>query len=416
MKRYILSFAVLALSATCLTGCLEDNPVAGNPVADNPVEDNPVDYLPPSSSIQTKGVYIINNGIYFQGIDGSLTYINYNTEPPSAQQNVFQMVNGESLGGSPNDVLVYGEKMYIAGFDEGVIFVLRAKDAKMLKRIETRELLADEKGNGPYRLAAYDGKLYFCTCDRMETGCVAAIDTTDFKLQEKYPFGSCPLGMAFVTDDNNNVSLYVAINKLYIGEGYISKIDLATGSVTNKSYDKIKAPKDIAVIGNALYVLDAGLADEEYKRTDAGLYEINGDMATMVVPNATGMAIAGNYIHTFNAPFDGVTSLSYSIYDTSSKSLEKMDLIGDSEHPIISPSAIAFDPLTGNIFIASRQSVPKPTYFDVLFPDLDDFSPGFVNVYYWDGANHAQFIETFKTGVEPHKIEFIRGESRHVYE
>ena len=169
--------------------------------------------------------------------------------------------------------------------------------------------------------------------------------------------------------------------------------------------------------GDVLYVLDYGHYVEASKtQVDAGVYKISGNSVSQVVPNATGMAVYGPFIYTFNDPYGGATGPSYSVYDIRSNSTAKLNLSGDSEHPIISPSAIAFDPLTGNIFIASRQSVPEPTCFDDLFLYLDDFSPGFVNVYYWDGANHAQFIETFKTGVEPHKIEFIRGESRHVYE
>lgn len=400
MKRNILSLTVLAVGAACFTGCQEDNPV---------------DY-PPSWSLMTKGVYIINRGSLSSAIDGSLTYINYDTETPSARQNVFKMVNGESLGGNPSDVLIYGEKVYIAGFDENCIFVLRPRDAKMMKRIFTPDLMGDSEGRNPCRFATYDGKVYFCTQGDGVVGYVAAIDTTDFKLQEMYPVGTCPVGMVFVTDDNNNVSLLVANKGWNFGEGTFTTIDLATDSITNYSYDKIKTPRDIAAIGNKLYVLDAGLEFEEFVQTEAGLYEINGDTVTMVVPYATGMTVVGNYIFTFNDPLRGADGPSYSIYDVSSKSLQTLNLIGDSAHPIISPSAIAFDTFTGNLFIASRSSVPEWVIFGDFLPDYGDGLPGFVNVYHWDGANQAQFIQSFKTGIEPHKIEFFRGIVRRVYE
>ena len=400
MKRNILSLAVLAVGAACFTGCQEDNPV---------------DYPQSSLTYVTKGVYIINSGSTSWSIDGSLTYINYDTGTPSAWQNVFKMANGESLGGNPSDVLVYGEKVYIAGSDDNCIFVLRPRDAKMMKRIFTPDLMGESEGRNPCRFATYDGKVYFCTQGDGEVGYVAAIDTTDFKLQEMYPVGTCPVGMVFVTDDNNNVSLLVANKGWYLGEGTFTTIDLATDSITNYSYDKIKTPRDIAAIGNKLYVLDAGLEFEEFVQTEAGLYEINGDTVTMVVPDATGMTVVGNYIFTFNDPFGGADGPSYSIYDVSSKSLQTLNLIGDSAHPIISPSAIAFDTLTGNLFIASRSSVPEWVLFGDFLPDYGDGLPGFVNVYHWDGANQAQFIQSFEADLEPHKIEFFRGMERRVY-
>ena len=115
MKKYLLSLAVMAMGATLLTGCLGDDSKGSDTPAEIPV---------------TKGVFIINNGNYYSSIDGSLTYINYATMTPSAQQNVYQTVNGESLGGTPNDVIVYGQKVYIVGSDENTIFVLDARNSK----------------------------------------------------------------------------------------------------------------------------------------------------------------------------------------------------------------------------------------------------------------------------------------------
>ena len=146
MKKYLLSFAVMVMGSTLLTGCLGDDSKSSDIPAEVPV---------------TKGVFIINNGSASNSIDGSLTYINYATMTPSAQQNVYQMVNGESLGGTANDVLVYGQKVYIAGFDENIIFVLDARNSKELKKVSTIDLLGEADGKGPRRLAAFDGKVYF---------------------------------------------------------------------------------------------------------------------------------------------------------------------------------------------------------------------------------------------------------------
>ena len=397
MKKYLLSLAVMVMGATLLTGCLGDDS-NGNMPTEIPV---------------TKGVFIINNGSSYQSIDGSLTYINYATMTPSAQQNVYQMVNGESLGGTPNDVLVYGQKVYIVGSDENTIFVLDAKNSRELKKVSTTALLGDAEGRTPRRIAAFEGKVYFTTYGDGDKGYVAAIDTTKFDRNDpitfdaKYQVGSHPEGLAFGIDGTNTVTLYVANSDYSKGNGSISKIDITSGNVTNTEFEKVKNPQEIAVAGDVLYVLDYGHYDEAYNQTDAGVYKISGNSVSLVVNNATGMAAAGFYIYTFNDPFGGTTGPSYSVYDIRSNSTAKLNLSGDSDHPIVSPAAIAVDLNTGNIFIASRQKDPDTGYPAYAMP-------GFVNVYqgYGLNANPGQFVESFQTGVEPHKIEFVHGTAK----
>ena len=391
MKKYLLSLAVMAMGSTLLTGCLGDDSNNNTP-AEVPV---------------TKGVFIINNGSFYNSIDGSLTYINYATMTPSAQQNVYQMVNGESLGGTPNDVLVYGQKVYIAGSDENTIFVLDARNSKELKKVSTTDLLGEAEGKTPRRLAAFDGKVYFTTYGDGDKGSVAAIDTTSFALQKQYQVGSHPEGLAFGIDGTNIVTLYVANSDWSMGNGSISKIDLTSGSITTSEYEKVKNPQEIAVAGTNLYVLDYGHYDDAYNQEDAGVYKISGGTVSLVVPNATGMAAAGYLIYTFNDPFGSAAGPSYSVYDIRSNSPAKLNLTGDSSHPIVSPAAIAVDPNTGNILIASRQKDPDTGYPSYAMP-------GFVNVYqgYGLNTNPGQFVESFATGVEPHKIEFVHGTAK----
>ena len=391
MNKYLLSLAVMAMGATLLTGCLGDDSKGSDTPAEIPV---------------TKGVFIINNGNYYSSIDGSLTYINYATMTPSAQQNVYQTVNGESLGGTPNDVIVYGQKVYIVGSDENTIFVLDARNSKELKKVSTTALLGDAEGRTPRRIAAFEDKVYFTTYGDGDKGYVAAIDTTSFTLQKQYQVGSYPEGLTFGIDDKNTVTLYVANSDWSKGNGSISKIDITSGNVTNTEFEKVKNPMEIAVSSDVLYVLDYGYYDDNYTQHDAGVYKISGNSVSLVVPNATGMAASGYYIFTFNDPYGGTTGSSYSVYDILSNSTVKLNLSGDSDHPIASPAAIAVDPITGNIFIASRQKDPDTGYPANL--------PGFVNVYqgYGPNATPGQFVESFQTGVEPHKIEFVHGTAK----
>ena len=384
MKKYLLSVAVMAMGATLLTGCLGDDSKNGDT---------------PTEIAVTKGVFVINNGSSYQSIDGSLTFIDYTTAAP-IDLDVYKKVNGKSLGGTPNDVIVYGQKVYIVGSDENTIFVLDARNCKELKQVSTTALLGDAEGKTPRRIAAYEDKVYFTTYG----GYVAAIDTINFALQKKYQVGSAPEGLTFGVNDSNLGTLYVANSDYSYGNGSISKIDVTTGSVTEIKNDKVTNPQEIAVSGDVLYVLDYGhYSDDWSQQLDAGVYMISGNDAKLVVPNATGMAAAGYMIYTFNDPWGG-SGATYSTYDIRSNYLTTLNLSGDSAHKLISPCAISIDLNTGNIFIASRPLDPDTGYPSYALP-------GFMNVY----SNSGQFLESFNTGVEPHKIEPIYGVAKLAY-
>ena len=374
MKKYLLSVVVMVMGANLLTGC-----------SDNDSEDN----IPAMVTV-TKGVFVVNNGSSYQSIDGSLTYLDYAEHAP-LEQDVYRKANGKSLGGTPNDVIVYGQKVYVVGSDEHTIFVLDVRNCKELKHVSTTDLLGDAEGKTPRRIAAYDGKVYFT----IYGGYVAAIDTIDFDLREQYQVGSAPEGLTF---DANRSTLYVANSDYGYGNGSISKIDLSTGSITEIKNDLVKNPQEIVVVGDALYVLDWGQYNDDWtQQVGAGVYMISGHNAKLVVPDATGMAVAGNMIYTFNDPWGGQGAF-YCTYDISSNQTTTLDLSGDSAHKLISPCAISIDHNTGHLYIASRQLDPDTGYPSYILP-------GFVNVYTFYG----EFLESFNAGVEPHKIEPFYG-------
>jgi DNA-binding beta-propeller fold protein YncE len=248
--------------------------------------------------------------------------------------------------------------------------------------------LGDWEGRIPRRIAAYDGNVYFTT----SSGYVAAIDTINFALQQKYQVGPSPEGLAF---DVNSSTLYVANSDVGYGNGSISKIDITSGNATEIRHDKVKYPQEIAVAGDVLYVLDGGYYTDDWsEQVDAGVYMVNNYDAQLMVPNATGMAAIGDMIYTYNDPLGG-SGATYSIFDIRSNNLSTLNLSGDSAHRLVSPCAINVDQVTGYIYIASRQLDP-----DTGYPSKT--MPGFVNIY----SNSGQFMESFETGIEPHKIEF----------
>ena len=253
MKKYLLSLAVMAMGTTLLTGCL------GSDSNNNT----------PAEITVTKGVFVVNNGSSYQAIDGSLTYIDYTTGKVTAD--IYKEANGKSLGGTPNDVIVYGQKVYVVGSDENTIFILDARNCKELKQVSTTDLLGDADGHTPRRIIAYEDKVYFTTYG----GYVAAIDTISFSLKEKFQVGSYPEGLA--VGGNTTAMLYVANSDWGMGNGDISVIDLASKSVSTIKPDKVKNPQEILAAGTTLYVLDYGHYNDDYsQQLDAGVYRVDG--------------------------------------------------------------------------------------------------------------------------------------------
>ena len=369
MKKILFNLIVMALGTTLLTGCLSDDK-----------NDQPAEY------VVTNGALIVNNGSSSNSIDGSLTFLDY--ESGSARQNVFKNANGESLGGTPNSVMCYGNKVYVAGSDENAVFVLDKKTFKLIERISTTDEMGEAEGVMPRSLTAYDKNVYVSTYG----GYVGVIDTLDLSVRNMYKVGSYPEGMAIGTKDNL-VYLYVANSDYGNGNGSISVVNLSSGSVSE--IKGVRNPQELAVAGDNIFVLDWG---DGWTQKDAGVYLINGSSVKNIIPDATGMAAAGYNIVTFNAPYDSDKKISYSIFNIAYGTLSTFTLSGDSKNPIESPAAISVDPNTGYVLIASRRFNPDTD-------KIDYSAPGFINMY----TGNGEYVKTFDTGVEPHQITFLYG-------
>ena len=366
MKKYLLSFAVV-LSAALFTACNDKDNEGGT-------------YTIPV----TNGAYVICSGNAWSGIDGSLTYIDYATGTSVNDQ--FYAKNGRKLGGTPNDIMVYGDKMYIVVDGENCVFVTNAKTMKLLHTIKTTDatMLGEQGGKSPRRIASYNGNIYVSTFG----GYVAAIDTINFALQKKYQVGSYPEGVAI----SSSGIMYVANSDYGYGNASISKINLATGEATDLKDENIRNPQTIAIYGTGFYFLDYGVYGPapDYAQEHAGVYRYLNGVVTQVVPNATGMAAYDQTILTYNTPYGGA-GVSYSMYDVSSGQLSSYQP-KDIEYP----AAIEIDPVSGYVIIASYKMVTSEWG---TYPDYT--SNGYVNVY----ANGFDTVSaTFECGVSPTRI------------
>jgi hypothetical protein len=336
MKKYLMSFAVLAMAMSLLTACSDD-------------DDTPS--LKPVNV--SNGMFLVGSGNKRAGIDGNVSYIDYAQKTSVA--NVFQKANGKSVGKTANYITAYGSKLYIVVDAEATIWVCDKQTLKIEKQLSTTQLLGDADGVSPRAALGHDGKLYFACYGASTTGgngIVAAIDTVNFAKQQTYAVGSYPNGLAlcngylFVTnsDYGNNV------------KPSLSKIDLTSGAVTEIKDAAITNPMEILAVGNAVYYLDYGTYDANWNQTGAGVRKVTLDGQVTKVVDGTAMCSDGKKIYTVNAPY-GAATINYPIYDIATgqtTSWEPAD--------IFSPAVIAADPVNGNIFVVSYQQNPDTGY------------------------------------------------------
>ena len=359
MKKYLLSFAVLAMGMSLLTACSDD---------DDEPQKQAVDV--------SNGLFIVGSGNKTAGIDGNVSYIDYTKG--STVADIFQTANGKSIGKTGNHISAYGSKLYIVVDGEATIWVCNKQTLKIEKQISTTELLGEKDGLSPRAAIGYDGKIYLTCYGKSydgDNGIVAAIDTVNFAKQQTYTVGSYPNGLALLGDNifvtNSDYGSCVKPS--------LSKIDLKSGNVTEIKDAAITNPMEILTAGDAVYFLDYGTYDESWKQTGAGVRKVTLDGKVTKVVDGTAMASDGKKIYTVNAPYlgDGINYYIYDIATGTSKTWEPAD--------IFSPAMIAADPVTGNIFVVSYQENPnkpgKAGYALPTYTNQYDAAGNFVKKY-----------------------------------
>lgn len=332
MKKYLLGLAVLLMGTAVMTSC-------------DPAEDYPETYL----QVYSTGAYVVNSGNMGNKIESSLTAIDYASS--TATQNVFKAANGRSLGNTANDGIVYGNKIYLAVDQSNTIEVIDKKTKKSIKQIKTTELLGNAEGAEPRHIIADGGKVYFTTYG----GYVAAVDTINFALADKYKVGDYPEGLVIA-----HGNIYVANSNYGKGGGNISCIDLSSKKVETKNIEGVNNPTGIYYAAGLLYVLDNQYYDASWNAYGENALRAvsfaegksqkvaDGNYAVCVTPGATTrMQAAHPYFFVLNAPYGGTPSVSALAAGST-----QPQAITLSEMPV-SPCGIFADPLNGHIFVLS---------------------------------------------------------------
>jgi len=330
------------------------------------------DSIPETEKINpTKGVFILNQGSQSKSY-GSLSYLDFETN-----EFVADFTDGK-LGDSPQDILVYGAKLYVSVTVSNRIWIFDLDDLN-IDRARSIDPFDDEgKPHQPNYFVAKGNKVYVTTV----SGNVLRIDTTSLAIDGILKSGSESDGIA-----EYNGKLYVAnTNRIdYTTDNTLSVIDIASFSVENK----IPVGDNPFIVKSdgkgCLYLSYRGI----YQVSDEGFQKIDlndGNKITeMNIPANQDFTILDNTIYYFGVVYDDSWNATNHIgkYNLSTNSAETWITLPDNFATIY---ALGIDPENKDAYIA----------------ETDYSTEGTIYVYSKDGALKT----TFTAGINPYRFVF----------
>lgn len=354
MKQLKL-LAIGLMAALAFTACSDDD---GPTFTTDPVE-------------QMSGAYVINQGNYYGGVDGTMDRLAL-TADSTYTQSIFSAANGQSLGSSPQGAVVYGSRIYVPMYAENLVWVMDKTTARIVASIQTNE---------PEAICATEGYVFVSNND----GYVSRIDTLTLAIDSHEAVGPNPAQMC-----TTGGKVYVSISDGYnYGNGYadgcrVAEIDALTG----------KKVKDIAVgVNPGPIAADADgrvfvVCRGNYADIASAVWAIQAGVTegSELAP-ASLIAVNGTTLYVVNSVTDWGTNqtvVDFKTYDTTTGNLHADDfLAGQPKAP--APQAININPQNGDIYVCSDRSSAE---YD---------KPGLLYIYKADGTH----LKTFATGIHP---------------
>jgi hypothetical protein len=294
------------------------------------------DTTPDTPTAQRAGIYILNQGGLTHN-NGSLTYYDYSTK--TLTPDIFNAVNGKGLGDTPNDIKIYGSKMYVVVDVSGVVQVLNPKTAKIIKSIDMKN--PDGTTRDPRSIVFNAGKAFISQYN----GTVAVLDTASLTIDK------------FITVGPDPEQMVVSNGKLYVANSgglnaspdkTVSVIDLTTLTETKK-VTVIVDPVSVSADGYGnVYVFSAG---DYYAGTPGGMTIINNVTDVVKSQNATTLAYGSSFIVNGDLAYYLSGDGKVVVYNVKTQTVVNNSFITDGTI-LKSPYNLAFDSTTGEVFVS----------------------------------------------------------------
>lgn len=234
-----------------------------------------------TSSHLKKGWLVLNEGLY-QLNNASMSWIDLASSEVNNQ--IFEERTGRLLGDTGNDMIRYGDKLYILTSVSSTVEIL---DGKTLKPIKQLSITEDGVAQQPQNFIAFNGSVYFSTFG----GKVWCLDTTNLGIKTKISVGLNPDRMA-----TDGTYLYVSNSGGLNPEVFDSTVSVIR-LLNNQEIKKIvvgKNPGEIMVGPNQqVYVITRG----DYGAVPNRLHRINTNSLSV----DTTFSIKATHLCEFNS-------------------------------------------------------------------------------------------------------------------
>lgn len=349
--KKLINYGIALVIISTLASCEKDSPKSPH--------DPDLDFPDISA-----GIYVLNQGNYYSGVEGSLTVIDYSCTESLLK--VFYGANHRSIGATPQCGIAYGSKIYLGVYESNTIEIINRSDYKSLRQISLSE---STNGTQPRSMIATGGKIYISMFD----GYVARLDTISMQIEAAVKVGNNPEIMALY-----NGKLYVPNSD---GMSYpgpygktASEIDLASFTVT-KTFEVPENPTRFMASENGLYLLCMG----NYMDVNSKIYKINADYTNEAIDNATIAEVCGDYLCYINDPFYGSGIPDYKKYNLTTGEISEWKI----DHPEYA-NGIYYDKQNEKICIHSLK------YYGVEYPSFE--LPGYIAVYDKDNPHFTEYV------------------------
>lgn len=320
------------------------------------------------------GVFILN-----QGSDGdnnaSLSFYDFDEKEMTAD-----LLEG-SLGDLAQDMIAYGNKLYITVYGSSNITVLNKKTMEVERRI----LVVDEANQprGPRQLANSQGKVYASCYD----GTVIRIDTTSLAIEAVCPVGPNPEGVAIY-----DRKLYVANSGGLRPEGPDNTV-----SVVNlfgfQEEEKIEVAANPCVLaadnhGNIYLTAQGNFFNDAASRGFQRIDSKSLNVTTLGKTPKNWITIADDMLYYYDAEYDENWNVTYTYgtYDIAKRAYGRSFITDKTK--IGNPYSIAVNPYTKEIYVS----------------DTDYVNPG--KIYIFNSEGRCQRVLDQNTGINPCRFVF----------
>lgn len=327
---------------------------------------------PPAPTPNSVSFYVVNQGSYYDGIDGSISSVN--AETGEVVSDAFMAKNGVSLGGSPQAGCQWGDYIYIPAIESNRVWALDADDLSVVGTITT---------NVPTAVEATSDYLFVTNND----GYLSVYNRADLSLVKQIEVGPNPSNMTISEGE-----LFISISDGYNYPTYANGFRLARLSLAD-----LTLGNDIAVGMNPGLLLTATdgtlilVCRGDYAETVSKVYKIDPHTGTNTyLCDGSFITLQGEKLLVINAVTDWTTYETintYSAYDVRTGALLTDNLLEDPLPAM--PLAIQCTP-GGDIYVTSQLSL------------YDYTSPGLL--FHYDAEGH--FKAQYTVGTSPCGILF----------